>query len=243
MNYKIHNMSLNEHLCYIDQVIKQKKQVVYEGYNASKIVDMKRSKEFEEVVLTADILTADGKSIVWASKILGKTIKERISGIDLMQKLVHQASLNNHKVYLLGAKEEIVSKVARNYNNQFQYPIITNYRNGYFKEEEEEEIIDSIRKSEAQYLFIGITSPFKEQFISRHRSSLSNIPFIMGVGGSFDVISGTIQRAPLWMQNFGLEWFYRLSQEPGRLWKRYLYSNSLFIYFVFKYKLKSIFKS
>ena len=123
------------------------------------------------------------------------------------------------------------------YSSKYSSNIIAGYRNGYFKKEDEHTIAAQISKSGAQILFVAISSPTKENFLHQHKLLLNNVNFTMGVGGSFDVVAGKVKRAPIWMQKFGLEWFYRLIQEPRRMWKRYLIGNSKFIFLVLKEKL------
>ena len=139
-----------------------------------------------------------------------------------------------YKIFFLGAKEEVVSKVVETYSQEYSSNIIAGYRNGYFSEDDEAEIAEQIVNSGANILFVAISSPTKENFLYKHRKALSKVNFIMGVGGSFDVVAGKVDRAPVWMQNMGLEWMYRLLQEPQRMWKRYLVGNSKFILLVIK---------
>ena len=160
---------------------------------------------------------------------MGKPLPERVPGIDLMESLMQSANVNGHKVFLFGAKEEVVKTVSSHYNKIFKGSVVTGYRNGYYSESEELEIIEQINNSGAQMLFVAIPSPQKEYFINKHRAKLSNILLLMGVGGSFDVISGNVIRAPRWMQDNGLEWLFRLLQEPGKMWKRYLFGNLSYI--------------
>ena len=156
--------------------------------------------------------------------------------------VMHQLAicLNNkgYKIYLLGAKEEVVSKLVRSYITKFGEELIAGYRNGYFSDENEDDIIKDIIDTGTQILFVGISSPKKEQFLHRNKAKLSAVNFIMGVGGSFDVLSGNVKRAPKWVQKIGMEWSFRLIQEPKRMWKRYLIGNSKFIALVLKEKLK-----
>ena len=116
--------------------------------------------------------------------------------------------------------------------------MLVGYHNGYFWDDEQA-MVDRIRESKAQLLFVGITSPRKENFINRWRDQLG-VTFVMGVGGTFDVAAGKVQRAPLWMQRWGMEWFYRVLQEPRRMWKRYLVTNVMFAWMVLKAKLLHI---
>ncbi len=149
------------------------------------------------------------------------------------------AAEKKYRMFFLGAEEETVKSVVNIYTNLYGKEIIAGYRNGYFNKEEEPMIAKQISDSNANILFVAITSPKKEIFLNTYKSII-NIPLIMGVGGSFDVISGYVKRAPLWMQKWGMEWFYRVIQEPRRMWKRYLYGNSIFIYLVLKEKMKQV---
>ena len=234
----IDNFTLVETVSLIENTIHNKEQIHHVVVNAGKIVAMQSDPKLQQSVNESDLINADGQAIVWASKFLGNPLKERVTGIDLMQKLVSKAHINKHKIFFLGAKEEVVSKVVRIYKEKYTPDIIAGYRNGYFKKEEEYDIALQIAASGAQILFVAISSPIKEIFLFENKELLKNVNFIMGVGGSFDVVAGLVKRAPLWMQNYGLEWFYRFLQEPKRMWKRYLYGNTKFIYLILKEKLK-----
>ena len=195
--------------------------------------------ELQNSVNRSDLINADGQAVVWASKFLGKPLKERVAGIDLMENLVKVSHIKKYKIFFLGAKEEVVKSVVKKYSKEFSPDLIAGYQNWYFDEKEEREIAAHIDKSEANILFVAISSPTKENFLYRNKKTLHNVNFIMGVGGSFDVVSGRVKRAPVWMQNAGLEWYYRFLQEPKRMWKRYLVGNSKFILMVLKERLNS----
>lgn len=233
---------MNETLKIIHNSIKNNKQTHHVVVNAGKIVAMQSDLELKKSVNESDIINADGQAVVWASKILNKPLKERVAGIDLMENLVALANQKKYKIFFFGAKEEVVKKVVDIYTNKYSKDIIAGYRNGYYKKEEEKSIAKKIADSGANILFVAISSPTKENFLYQNKEILKNVNFIMGVGGSFDVVSGLVKRAPVWMQNLGLEWFYRFLQEPKRMWKRYLIGNSKFIYLVLKEKIKMIFK-
>ncbi|MCB0457959.1 MAG: WecB/TagA/CpsF family glycosyltransferase [Flavobacteriaceae bacterium] len=230
----IENISQKEVIERIETAINESRQVHLEGVNAGKLVDMETDTSLRESVHCSNLITADGQSVVWASKFLGKPLKERVAGIDLMIKLVEIAAEKGYKVYLFGAKEEVVKKVVEGYTEKYGPSLIAGYRNGYFKPEDEVQIAKNIAQSKANMLFVAITSPIKENFLKTHKEILKDVNLIMGVGGSFDVIAGVTKRAPLWMQKIGMEWFYRLIQEPKRMWKRYLIGNSKFIGLVLK---------
>ena len=128
----------------------------------------------------------------------------------------------------------LIKKNIDDYSKKYSYDIIAGDRNGYFNENDELKIIEQIKSSGANILFVAITSPKKEIFLNKFKEELCNINFIMGVGGSFDVISGKIKRAPVFMQKIGFEWLFRCIQEPKRMWKRYLIGNIKFIFLIFK---------
>jgi N-acetylglucosaminyldiphosphoundecaprenol N-acetyl-beta-D-mannosaminyltransferase len=230
---------MKETLSKVKAAIDSHTQLHHVVVNAGKIVAMQQDLHLRESVNNSDIINADGQAVVWAANFLNKPIKERVAGIDLMQNLVDLSFEKNYKAYFLGAEEEVVSRTVAHYTEKFNADIIAGYRNGYFKAEEEEEVIKDIVASEANILFVAITSPKKENFLYKYKNELASVNLIMGVGGSFDVIAGKTKRAPLWMQDIGLEWFYRFLQEPKRMWKRYLVGNTKFIFLVLKEKLKS----
>ncbi len=227
---------MKETLALVSKAISEKKQLHHVVVNAGKIVAIQKDEALRKSVNESDIINADGQAVVWAARLLGKPLKERVAGIDLMENLVAMAHQQKHKIFLLGAKEEVVQKVSEIYQSTYNPNIIAGYRNGYFTKEDEPQIAQQIANIGAQMLFVAITSPIKENFLYNHRELLKDVPFVMGVGGSFDVVSGLTKRAPAWMQKAGLEWFYRFLQEPKRMWKRYLVGNSTFIWLVFKEK-------
>lgn len=227
---------MQETMEMVELAIAENKQLHHVAVNAAILVTLQKDNELRKIVNSADIVNADGQAVVWASKFLSAPLKERVAGPDLMASLVELAHRKNYKIYLLGAKDEIVSKLVSIYNEKYNSSIIAGYRNGYFSEAEENEIVKDIVNSGAQMLFVAITSPKKENFLHKHKLTLSSVNFIMGVGGSFDVFAGKTKRAPLWMQKIGMEWFYRFLQEPKRMWKRYLVGNTKFLFLVLKEK-------
>lgn len=238
LNINLDNLSMEETLAKIEQTIENKKQLLHVGVNASHIVDIQKDLALRKSINDGDIINVDGQSVVWASRILNKPLKERVSGIDLMIRLVELAHKKSYKIFFFGAKEEIVKEVVKRYTKEYSKDMIAGYRNGYFKKEEEQSIAQEIADSGANILFVGISSPIKENFLFENRDTLKQVNLIMGVGGSFDVIAGFVKRAPIWMQKSGLEWLYRLIQEPKRMWKRYLIGNTKFVVLVLREKLK-----
>ena len=228
------NLSMVETLYRIDQAILAKKQIHHCVINAGKVVKMQSDKKLRDSVIASDIINADGMSIVWAARLIGLEIKERVAGIDLMDNLVELANKKNYNCFFLGAREKVVKKVVDHYSDKYSNQVIAGYRNGYFDTDEEKIIVDQIIKLRPNFLFVAMTSPKKEIFLNKYKTELKSINLIMGVGGSFDVISGEMKRAPFFMQKIGLEWFYRFVQEPKRMWRRYLIGNLKFIIIIFK---------
>lgn len=237
LNTRIHDLTMQETLEVVNGVILNNEQLHHVVVNAGKIVELQKDLQLRKSVNEANIINADGQAVVWASKLLNKPLRERVAGIDLMVNLVELAYKESYKIYFLGAKEEVVKKVVNIYKEKYSEAIVAGYRNGYFEKEDEKTIAQGISKSGANILFVAISSPIKENFLYENREVLSSINFIMGVGGSFDVIAGVVKRAPLWMQNVGLEWLFRFFQEPKRMWKRYLIGNSKFIALVLREKM------
>lgn len=239
-NIPIDAITMRATLQMVEQTIQEKKQIHHAVVNAGKIVLMQTEKGLEESVIEADIINADGQAVVWAANFLGQKIPERVSGIDLMEQLVKKSFEKGYKCFFFGAKQEVVTKLASIYKQQYSKDIIAGYRNGYFEKGDEEKIARQISESGANILFVAITSPKKEIFLNTYKKQLQTVNFIMGVGGSFDVITGKVKRAPIWMQNIGLEWFFRFFQEPIRMWRRYTIGNIKFILLVIKeyFKIK-----
>ena len=197
--------------------------------NASHLCMMRRDPELAAACRAPHLAVADGMSVVWALRASGQPAPERVAGIDLMSRLLAAAEANNLGVYFLGAREEVVNELVKRSRMLHPKLAIAGYRNGYFGPKDHLAIVEEIRASGAHILFVGMPSPFKETWCETHRERLS-IPVIMGVGGSFDVLAGFIRRAPQWVQAIGCEWCWRLMMEPRKLWKRYLVTNSEFMW-------------
>ncbi len=174
-------------------------------------------------------VVADGKPVVWISRFFGQGLPERITGVDLIERIAERAVEERTGIFFLGAEETIGQAMIMRFQERYPGLDIRGYRNGYFTPGEAPGIADSIAKSGAEILIVGMGVPRQEQFISDHWDKLG-ISFAIPVGGSFDVLSGHRKRAPELVQKIGMEWMYRLVQEPGRLWKRYLTTNLRFLY-------------
>lgn len=230
----IDNLTMQETIDFVDNTITYQGDITLTDINAGKIIQIYEDAQLKYFVEQSDIIQADGQSVIWASKLLKKPLKERVAGVDLVENLIRQAHVKGHKVFFFGAQEEVVKEVVNRFVNKYSKKILAGYRNGYFKHSEAPSIAKQIADSGANLLFVAITSPIQEKFLIENKKELKPVNFKMGVGGSFDVFAGKTKRAPAWMQNAGLEWFYRFAQEPRRMWKRYLVGNSKFIYLVIK---------
>jgi N-acetylglucosaminyldiphosphoundecaprenol N-acetyl-beta-D-mannosaminyltransferase len=197
--------------------------------NASHLCMMRRDPDLARAFQAGHMTVADGMSVVWALRALGQPVPERVAGVDLMERLLAEAGTHRLRVYFLGAKREVVTKLAAETKARYPGIEITGVRDGYFGPSDHDAIVEDIRASGAHMLFLGMPSPFKEKWVESYRDRLE-VPVIMGVGGAFDVLAGFIKRAPVWAQSAGLEWFWRLLMEPRKLWKRYLTSNSEFVW-------------
>lgn len=230
----IDNLSLEEALQETEKFIKSRKSHQHVAINVDKIIKMRKDPQFRKTITGCDLITVDGQPLIWASKLLGQPIKERFGGLDIMNGLVSRAVDRAYRVYFLGAREEVVKKVIEHYKAKFCSLRIVGWRNGYWKtSKEEEKIVTEIKTAKPDILFVAITSPKKEVFLQKHLKKM-NVPFVMGVGGAFDIVAGVTKRAPKWMQRCGLEWLFRLYQEPRRLWKRYLTEDPIFLWLVAK---------
>lgn len=235
LNTYVNAISLDETVDEIEKIIARGVPTQHVVINASKVNLMVADPELVSIVNECPLINADGASIVWAAKKLGVPLEERVTGIDLFQRLVGLASEKGYRIYLFGAKEEVVTKVKAIFEDRYPGIQIVGYRNGYFTEADEPQIVSDMAASGADMMFVAFSSPKKEYWVHKYIDQIG-IPFVMGVGGSFDVVAGVTDRAPAWMQEHGLEWFYRFIQEPGRLWKRYIIGNLKFVALTYKYK-------
>lgn len=195
--------------------------------NVAKLVNARWDPVLSADVAESDLVGIDGMGIVWAARLVGLPVKERVSGVDLLNELLAVCAKEGYRPYFLGATREVLQQSVARVLDRYPTLQFAGMRDGYFSPEQEPEIVNGIRDSGADCLFIGMPTPRKERFLASHRDEL-NVPFIMGVGGSFDILSGQVQRAPVHIQTAGLEWLYRIYQEPRRMWWRYAKTNTVF---------------
>lgn len=228
LGVNIDPLTMSETVKKVEQSILEKKALHLMGVNADKINQCHSDEVIKRIVNTAGLINADGASVVLAGRFLSQPIPERVAGIDLMQELLTLSNCKGYSVYFFGAKEEVLQDMLTIFREAYPQLKVVGYQHGYFTAEDEETIQEEIREKNPAIVFVGITSPKKEYLIQKFMDNGLQSVF-MGVGGSFDVLSGHIKRAPLWMQKAHLEWLFRVANEPRRLFKRYFVGNFIFI--------------
>lgn len=221
-------LTLPQATALAEEAVATRRRLLFGVLNAAKVVKLTRDDLLRSSLLEADVLLADGQSVVWAGRLLRQPLPERVAGIDLFASLLDLADRDHRRVYLLGARPEVLARLEDVVARRWPGVVLAGSRDGYFTDEEAADVAADIRASGADMLFLGITTPKKEIFLGRHGDTLG-VPVLHGVGGSFDVLAGVTKRAPLRWQRLGLEWAYRLRQEPRRLWRRYLATNTVFL--------------
>lgn len=239
MNTEIDNLTMKETIDEIDKLIKKDKNAYVVTPNVDHIVKLETDKELQEVYKDADLILTDGKPLIWISKFYKTPIKEKISGSDLFTLLCEMAAEKGYNMFFLGAREGVANKAAQNLTNKFpKLNIVGTYSPpfGFEKDKKEiEKIINMVNKANTQILIVGLGCPKQEKFIHKYRKEL-NVPISLGLGASLDFEAGNIKRAPKWMSDNGLEWLYRLSKEPKRMFKRYIVDDVKIFKLMFKYK-------
>jgi len=201
-----------------------------------------KDEKLREIYNSADIVTADGVPLVWASKLLGSPIRGRVTGLDLLPEFSKISAKKGFRFFFMGAAEGVAMKLADhliirnpglNVVGAYSPPFVDQ-----FSDDENSKMIEMINHSKADILWVSLTAPKQDYWIAEHFDRL-NVSIAIGVGAAFDVVAGDIKRSPNWMQKAGLEWFYRLLQEPKRLSKRYLVEAPQFIPLIIKQKWSS----
>ena len=238
LNVNIDNLTLSEAVEAVDKLIIKKKPSYIVTPNVDHVVRLEEDLEFKKAYDDASLVLTDGMPLVWISKLRKSGIKERVCGSDLFPKVCELAANKGYKVFLLGAAEGVAQRAANNLKDKFdKLDICGTYSPKYGFEYDEMEIckiIDLITKCKPDILVLGLGSPKQEKFICKYRAKL-NVPVTLAVGASIDFEAGKVKRAPKWMRNSGLEWFYRLCKEPKRMFKRYILTDLKIIKLIFKY--------
>lgn len=235
LGIKIDNYSMAEAIdtiiSYLDDA--RHRQVCFVNADCANIAY--KNSYYKSVLNESSLCFADGVGLKIAGKILRQDIAQNVNGTDMFPLLCNSLEQTEYKVFLLGARPEVVEGVATWIRTNHPGLQLCGYHHGYFSSEEETQVIDQIRQSDAHLLLVAFGAPKQDIWIHEHLVQ-TNVKVAIGVGGLFDFYSGRIPRAPLWMREIGMEWFYRFMQEPGRLWKRYLVGNGVFLFRVIKGK-------
>lgn len=223
----VHDLSMQETLDLAIEAMRSRQPMLHAVINVAKLVNMGKNAELRTDVASADIVNFDGMGVLWGARLLGVGAQERVPGIDLMANLIARCESEGFRPYLFGAEQHVLEAMVVEMRRRHPRLDIAGMRNGYFSPEEEPEIVAAINASRADCLFVALPTPHKERFLKRHREVLTP-GFVMGVGGSFDVYGNKVRRAPKVMQAVGLEWLFRIMQEPRRLWRRYYETNTAY---------------
>ena len=239
LNTEVDNITMNEAVQKIEQLILNKKPSYVVTPNIDHIVKLESDKEFQEVYKEADLILTDGMPLIWISKLKKNPIKEKVSGSDLFPEVCKLAANKGYKVFLLGAAEGVAAKAAENLKLKYKgLNIVGTYSPSYGFEKNEyeiQQIIKMIKEVKPDILAVGLGAPKQEKFLYKYRNQL-NVPVALAIGASIDFEAGNVNRAPKWMQHIGLEWFYRLCKEPKRMFKRYFVDDVKILRLIFKYR-------
>lgn len=228
---RVDRLNMAQTVARCEELIGRREVSQHVAINAAKLVAMQRDPELRRIVEACELVSADGQAVVWASRLLGDPLPERVAGIDLMHELFGLAERRGYRVFILGAKAKVLAQAREKLLAQYPRLELVGARDGYFSQEEEAEVAEEVRTARPDILFVAFSSPRKEYWLGRYGRTI-DVPFVMGVGGAIDVVAGVTQRAPRLLQRLGLEWAYRLAQEPRRLWRRYAVTNAQFTWLI-----------
>ncbi len=232
------NLPFDETLEQVERFVQSGRPHFQMSINVDKLLKVRSDPQLRQVVEQCDLISVDGQPVVWASRLLRQPVRARVTGVDLMEALVARSARQGWRVYFLGARADVVARVTDRYRRRYPELQIAGSRDGYWAAAEEASVVDSIRRASPHILFVAMSSPKKEYFMQRYVQRL-NVPFVMGVGGTFDIIAGVTRRAPRWVQALGFEWLWRFAQEPRRMWKRYFVDDMRFLKVVAQEFMKS----
>lgn len=210
--------------------------------NVHMVMEADHDHLFQSVVNNADVVAPDGRPISLFLNLLEKQHQQRVCGMDMLPDLLHEAELENKSVYFLGGTDELLNLLVTKAKQLYPRLQISGSYSPPFRQlstEEDAALVERIRQSHADLVFVSLGCPKQEKWMAVHRDSIGAC--LLGVGQAFKVFAGVEKRLPRWMRNLSLEWVYRLSLEPGRLWKRYLVTNSEFLFLTLTHALKRFF--
>jgi N-acetylglucosaminyldiphosphoundecaprenol N-acetyl-beta-D-mannosaminyltransferase len=208
-------MDMKETVAYLGQVIAARRPHRVVTGNPIMLMVGLENPSFHRTLSTAELIVPDGTGVVWAARRLKHPVKERVAGFDLMHELLREGEQQKWSVYLLGASADIIETAHANLKRQYPGMRFVGYRDGYFTDRDDGAVVAAIREANPDLLFVARSTMNQEPWIEKYQEVLK-VPVVMGVGGSFDVVSGKLKRAPALFRRLGLEWLYRLLQEPSR---------------------------
>lgn len=229
----IHALTMAETMAIADEAMATRRPLHHVVVNVAKLVNMRKNAELRDDVVAADVVNVDGIGVLWGARLCGVKLPERVTGVDVMINMLSLCARRGYRPFLLGAEQHVLEAVKSQLGVDHPSLVIAGMRNGYFKADEEAAIVETINASGADCLFVAMPTPSKERFLKRYRAVLAP-SFVMGVGGSFDVYGGKVARAPKLIQAAGLEWLFRVVQEPRRLWRRYYDTNTAYALLLFR---------
>ena len=223
----VHLLTMDQTMTRVADAMREKRKILHVALNVAKFVKLQRDEELRADVFGADLVGVDGAGIILGARLFGIHVPERVAGVDLMHNILALCAEQGYRPYLLGARPEVLETALNKLKQRHPNIEIAGSHHGYFKPEQEADIIEEIRVAQPDCLFVGMPTPRKERFMARHRAALE-VPFVMGVGGGIDILAGHVRRAPDFWQRNGMEWMYRILQEPRRMWWRYFSTNVLY---------------
>jgi N-acetylglucosaminyldiphosphoundecaprenol N-acetyl-beta-D-mannosaminyltransferase len=215
---------MDETIAFVDEKIRDRGFHQIATANVDFLVHAIRDKEMQQILCSCDLVIPDGMPILWGSRLLGSPLKQRVCGVDLVPRLAELCAREGHSMFFLGASEQNSFRAAENLKQR--YPglrIAGRYSPPVMPLDlmNHEDILRRIERAKPDILLVAMGNPKQEKWLAMHRHRL-NVPICIGIGGSIDFVAGAVKRAPRWMQSTGLEWFYRMMQEPRRLVQRYI---------------------
>jgi N-acetylglucosaminyldiphosphoundecaprenol N-acetyl-beta-D-mannosaminyltransferase len=224
LDVQVHRVTLPGTLEWLERFVEQGRPHQIVTVNMDFIRLARKDQEFREVVNRAALAVADGVPVLWCSRLLGQPLPERVTGVDIVEHGAALAAERGYGVFLLGAAAGVAEGAAQVLRRRHPaLRIVGTYSPpfGPFTDEEDAHMVRLVRSAQPQMLFVAFGAPKQDHWIDRHLDELG-VPICVGVGGTLDLLAGRLPRAPRWMQSAGLEWVFRLMQEPQRLWRRYL---------------------
>ncbi|WP_439823156.1 WecB/TagA/CpsF family glycosyltransferase [Paenibacillus borealis] len=217
---RVSKIDMKATVAYLTEAVRNREPHQVITANPIMVMTALENPAYMEIMKSAELVVPDGTGVVWAAEYCHEPVAERVAGFDLLHELLRQGERYTWKVYLLGSTPEVIHETSSRLQTQYPGIVISGYHDGYFGPDDDEKIISGILEAQPDLLFVARGADSQEPWIAKYKSRL-NIPVMMGVGGSFDVISGKTKRAPIAFQKLRAEWLYRLLKEPTR-YKRML---------------------